>query len=209
MTSTRTGGINRAEFYTVLLRKANALLASTRDPISNMANIAALLYRSLVKEYGADSVNWCGFYIVRSAQYDKASDSDDDSSEENVLVLGPFHGEPAVTLIFPPNGVCGECYTKRAPQLVRDVHKHPNHIACDERSQSELVVPVLDASGRFVALIDIDAPVIEGFSDADASGVGAIAALMSGAIDWRMTVDTPIILKRDETSRQPSCSVHI
>ena len=50
-------------------------------------------------------------------------------------MLGPFHGQPAVALIRQGHGVCGTAVVQRRTQLVPDVHKHPNHIACDPKSQ--------------------------------------------------------------------------
>jgi GAF domain-containing protein len=36
-------------------------------------------------------------------------------------------------------------------QVVENVHDFPGHIACDERSQSEIVVPVKDERGEVIA----------------------------------------------------------
>jgi GAF domain-containing protein len=40
--------------------------------------------------------------------------------------------------------------------VVDDVEAFPGHIACDSRSKSEIVVPVVDAQARLIAVFDVD-----------------------------------------------------
>ena len=42
----------------------------------------------------------------------------------------------------------------RETQLVPDVHAFPGHIACDDRTRSELVIPVIAKSGRVEAVLE-------------------------------------------------------
>ena len=78
-------------------------------------------------------MNWCGFYFVRLVNEHGAK----------MLVLGPFQGKKACTRIASGNGVCGTSWSKKESIRVDDVHEFPGHIACDEASSSELVVPIL------------------------------------------------------------------
>lgn len=71
----------RPDFYSKLLSQAKPLLSSTSDPIACMANISALIYHSLQKKYGAEAVNWCGFYIVREVTY-RQLDPQDEHTED-------------------------------------------------------------------------------------------------------------------------------
>jgi GAF domain-containing protein len=76
-----------------------------------------------------------------------------------------------VTTIPFEQGVCGTCAVEGKSQLVEDVESHPNHIACDENSKSELVVPLfLKATPEkeqakevvpdiFLGVLDMDSPV--------------------------------------------------
>jgi GAF domain-containing protein len=48
------------------------------------------------------------------------------------------------------------------------VNAIPNHIACDSRSQSEIVVPVRDASGALIAVFDVDSERLDAFDALDA-----------------------------------------
>jgi GAF domain-containing protein len=59
---------------------------------------------------------------------------------------------------------------------VPDVHAFPGHIACDSRSASEIVVPVFDARGRLVAVLDVDATEHAAFDDVDAVWLQRIVA---------------------------------
>jgi GAF domain-containing protein len=156
---------DRGELYRELLGAADALTAGEPDAVANMANVAALLWEFLPE------LNWAGFYRVGPTK--------DGAGRE--LVLGPFVGRPACIRIPFGTGVCGAAAESRAAQLVADVHAFPGHIACDAASQSELVVPVL-RDGEVVAVIDLDSPRPARFSEADADGITALAALLSARI---------------------------
>lgn len=65
------------------------------------------------------------------------------SPEEQLLLLGPFHGKPACQEIRFGKGVCGTAAASQKTLVVPDVLKFPGHIACDAESRSEIVVPIL------------------------------------------------------------------
>lgn len=153
------------DLYRDLLSAAEALTEGEPDGVANMANIAALLW-----EYLPD-LNWAGFYRVAPT---KAGGGEE-------LVLGPFVGRPACIRIPFGRGVCGTAAESRATQLVADVHAFPGHIACDAASASELVVPVL-REGAVVAVIDLDSPSPARFTEHDAAGIEALAALLADRI---------------------------
>ncbi|HSJ78615.1 MAG TPA: GAF domain-containing protein [Erythrobacter sp.] len=158
-------GQDVAERYRELLNAADALTADEPDGVANMANVAALMWEFL------PDLNWAGFYRVAPAKARPAPE----------LVLGPFVGRPACIRIPFGTGVCGTAASSGATQLVEDVHAFPGHIACDAASQSELVVPVL-RDGQVVAVIDLDSPHPARFTQADATGIEALAALLSTRI---------------------------
>ncbi|WP_086606901.1 GAF domain-containing protein [Erythrobacter donghaensis] len=154
-----------AELYRELVAAAEALTAGEPDAVANMANVAALLWEFL------PDLNWAGFYRVGSAK----------NGAGDELVLGPFVGRPACIRIPFGTGVCGTAAKSGATQLVEDVHAFPGHIACDAASQSELVVPVLRDSA-VIAVIDLDSPSPARFTAADATGIEALAAMLSDRI---------------------------
>ena len=149
----------KPELYRELLAAADGLTADERDPVANMANLAALVWQ-LVPD-----LNWAGFYRMI----------------EGELVLGPFQGKPACIRIPLGQGVCGTAAAEAASQLVPDVHAFPGHIACDADSRSELVVPLL-RTGRVIAVIDLDSPLPARFDAADQAGIEALAALVADRV---------------------------
>lgn len=128
------------------------LLQGEPDFVANAANTGAFLNDLL------PNINWIGFYILRDEQ----------------LVLGPFQGRTACVRIPIGRGVCGTCVAEGMTQRVDDVHNFPGHIACDIRSRSELVVPVKDARGEVVAVLDVDSPLPARFTVEDQSYVEAL-----------------------------------
>jgi GAF domain-containing protein len=82
-------------------------------------------------------------------------------------------------------GVCGTAAARRETVLVKNVHEFPGHIACDSASNSEIVVPMIAASGpragELVGVLDLDSPILERFDDIDRAGLEKIvAAIMAG-----------------------------
>lgn len=117
------------------MRQVESILDGERDPIANAANVAAVLFQELPE------VNWAGFYFLRDGE----------------LVLGPFQGRPACVRIALGKGVCGTAAERRETQVVPDVGAFPGHIACDSRSRSEIVVPVV-LGDVLVGVLDLDSP---------------------------------------------------
>ncbi len=97
--------------------------------VANASQTAALIWHAL------PDLNWAGFYFF-------------DGTE---LVVGPFQGLPACTRIALTRGVCGAAASRRESIVVPDVHAFPGHIACDSRSRSELVVPIVPPAARCAA----------------------------------------------------------
>lgn len=114
------------------------------DPVSNMANISAVLFGGLTQ------VNWVGFYVRRGEE----------------LLLGPFQGKPACVRIALGKGVCGTAAQTGQIQRVENVHNFPGHIACDSASQSEIVIPIFK-EGRVWGVLDLDSPVLARFTPQD------------------------------------------
>ncbi len=125
-------------------KKLEALLYKEDGLITNLSNASALLNEYL------DNINWVGFYLMRDGE----------------LRLGPFQGKTACVRIKVGRGVCGTAVSEDKTQLVPDVHQFPGHIACDSASNSEIVVPI-HFGGEVVAVLDIDSPNFDRFSEDD------------------------------------------
>jgi L-methionine (R)-S-oxide reductase len=129
------------------------------DRTANAANTSALLKQRLA------DVNWVGFYFV----------------EEDELVLGPFQGNPACTRIPFGKGVCGKAAAEARTVIVSDVGKFPGHIACDNASRSEIVVPLLNW-GKLRGILDLDSASLNRFDEDDAEGLESIAAVFMASL---------------------------
>jgi L-methionine (R)-S-oxide reductase len=153
---------DKPELYRQLGLQLEALLAGETDRTANAANASALLALML------PALNWVGFYFLGS---------------NGELVVGPFQGKPACVRIAVGRGVCGTAVAERRSIVVRDVHDFPGHIACDSASNAELVVPLVDAHGAIVGVLDLDSPAIGRFDEDDRSGIEAIAAIFMRSIN--------------------------
>jgi L-methionine (R)-S-oxide reductase len=123
---------------------------------TDLANIAALLFETL------PNINWAGFYL----------------NYEGKLWLGPFQGKSACTYIDLGRGVCGKSALERTTLVVPDVHAFEGHIACDSRSRSEIVVPLVLGS-RLFGVLDVDSPDLNRFGSEDQALLEAVASVVS------------------------------
>lgn len=153
ITSTST---DKNERYRTLLPQIEALLQGEDDLIAASANVTAML--KLTFDW-----LWVGFYFVKNGQ----------------LVLGPFQGPLACTRIAHGKGVCGTAWAEGRTRLVEDVDAFPGHIACSSLSRSEIVVPLRNAAGDVVGVLDVDSELLAHFDACDATHLEALARLMT------------------------------
>jgi len=125
----------------------------------HLSNVSALLWDYF------ERINWVGFYVRQPRQ--------------DHLILGPFQGKVACTDIAFSRGVCGKAARTKEVQRIADVHLFPGHIACDAASVSELVVPIVDKNDDLVALIDVDSPFRDRFTEEDQKLLEAVALVLS------------------------------
>jgi L-methionine (R)-S-oxide reductase len=147
----------KAERYGLVLEQARAVLEGETDLLAGMATLACLLHNAFPYYY------WTGFYRRVSA---------------DMLLVGPYQGTMGCLRIPFGRGVCGECARERRTLLVPDVHAFPGHIACDSASASEIVVPVLDAAGELIAVLDVDSTLPAAFDETDQHWLEEMVALL-------------------------------
>jgi GAF domain-containing protein len=94
------------------------------------------------------------------------------------LLVGPYQGTMGCLEIEFGRGVCGACAARRETIVVPDVHAFPGHIACDSASASEIVVPVPDARGELMAVLDVDSTIPAAFDYTDQEWLERIVALL-------------------------------
>ena len=98
-------------------------------------------------------------------------------------MVGPYQGTLGCLRIAFGRGVCGLAAAERRTVIVPDVDTFPGHIACDSRSKSEIVVPVLDAAGALLGVLDVDATELAAFDD---NGRGLAGADIAAGV-WGLT----------------------
>lgn len=145
----------KPEAYATLAVQLDAVLEGVHDEVAIMATISALVHHAF-------GFLWTGFYRV--------------ALPDTLLRVGPYQGGLGCLEIAFGRGVCGTAAAQRWTVIVEDVGQFPGHIACDARSRSEIVVPVFDATGALVAVLDVDADRPAAFDEDDARGLERIVA---------------------------------
>jgi len=130
--------MNKEQKYQEVEGQILAVLDGETDRTAKMATISCLLADAF-----PDTYFWTGFYVV-------------DPMKDRELVVGPYQGTLGCLRIPFGRGVCGTAAETCETQIVEDVHAIQNHIACDARTNSEIVVPVFDGAGDLIAVLDID-----------------------------------------------------
>ncbi len=128
------------------LPQIRSVLSGETDEIALQATLSCLLWETCVW------CNWLGFYR---------------RIDDNTLKVGPYQGSMGCLTITLNRGVCGAAARSGEIQRVPDVHLFAGHIACDDHSRSELVIPLIRGS-RVIAVLDMDSSHVDAFSEAEA-----------------------------------------
>ena len=139
----------------LLIEQIKAIIAKDLPLMSNLSNASAVLNQ-------LENINWCGFYI----------------RNKDELYLGPFQGDVACTRIPLTKGVCGAAAREARTLIVPNVNEFPGHIACSSLSKSEIVTPIIKDKD-VKAVIDIDAPIYNRFSEEDKELLEEIAKILA------------------------------
>ncbi len=146
----------RAGRYGRIRKQLVELFLKNNDPIARMATISALLHHKM------PSFFWTGFYRLQDGK----------------LFVGPYQGPLACAVLPGPEGVCWASVNEEKTIIVADVHAFAGHVACDERSKSEIVVPVRDTDRNIVAVLDVDSDQLNSFNETDQAGLESIVELI-------------------------------
>jgi GAF domain-containing protein len=141
--------VPRKDAYKELNAHVTALLDGITDEVAAMATISAMLHHSL-------GFLWTGFYRV---------------VEPHLLRVGPYQGSLGCLDIQFGRGVCGRVAASGKTMIVPDVQAFADHITCDARSRSEIVVPVFNRRNELVAVLDIDSEQTNTFGPEDQEGL--------------------------------------
>jgi GAF domain-containing protein len=148
----------KPEAYATLDQHVRATLEGIDDPIAGMATVSCLVHHAF-------GHLWTGFYRVVAP---------------GLLRVGPYQGTLGCLEIAVGRGVCGTAAAERRTVVVEDVHAFPGHIACDARSRSEIVVPVVDGNGALLAVFDVDSEHPAAFDADDQAGLERLLGWFAG-----------------------------
>lgn len=109
---------------------------------------------------GHHPMSWVGFYFLQDGE----------------MILRYRRDKPACSPIGL-HGACGQAALSGRTLVVLDVKDlGDGYIACDPRDRSEIVVPVRNAAGRVVAVLDADSHSVGAFGEADRAALEKIVA---------------------------------
>jgi len=145
----------KRETYARVAKEVAAVIDGETSAVARYATAACLLSEAFGDFY------WTGFYLV-------------DPLKPQELVIGPYQGTLGCLRIPFGKGVCGAAAKSLKTVLVEDVHKFSGHIACDSKTNSEIVVPVFNSEGQLAAVLDVDSTSLAAFDQDDKIGLEAI-----------------------------------
>lgn len=129
---------------------------SSNNHLSNMATITAVLHHKM------DYFFWTGFYLLQDGKLQVAS----------------YQGPLACIDLKKDTGVCWAGINQNETIVVGNVEEFPGHIACDSRSNSEIVVPIRDAENKVIGVLDVDSTSLNSFDEIDAEWLERIVRLV-------------------------------
>lgn len=142
--------------YQRIVKQLEEQMHKSSDPDARMATIVAVLHHKM------DYFFWTGFYCLSKGE----------------LIVRTYQGPLACQVLEKNKGVCWAGINQNKTIIVPDVHKFPGHIACDSRSNSEIVVPLRNQKGTIRGVLDIDSNSFNSFDQIDAEYLEKIIRLI-------------------------------
>ncbi len=142
--------------YQRIYDQLNILVKNSNDHQARMATVVAVLHHKI--EY----FFWTGFYLMKDGE----------------LTVNIYQGPVACQILEKNKGVCWAGINRQETVIVEDVHTFPGHIACDSRSQSEIVVPFRNKEGNIIGVLDVDSKDKNSFDNIDAEWLEKILKLV-------------------------------
>jgi len=154
----------KTQRYEAIAPYITGLLADdSASGIALMSSTLSVLHNAF------DTYFWTGFYRRVS---------------EDLLEVGPNQGSVGCTSIRFHKGMCGTVAATQKTKIVFDVHAEPNHIGCDDASQSEIVVPLF-VNGHLAGVLDVDSSAVGAFDAIDQHYLERFMAELGSALSQR------------------------
>jgi GAF domain-containing protein len=131
--------------YNRIYNQLSELMPKSNDKLARMATIIAVLHHKMEYYF------WTGYYFLK----------------DDKLIVGPYQGPVACQELEKNTGVCWAGINREEAVVVPDVEQFPGHIACDARSQSEIVLPVRNEKNEIIGVLDIDSSEKNAFDEVD------------------------------------------
>jgi len=141
--------------YQRLFSQIEKLMATCTHEPSRRATIIALLHHKM------DYYFWTGYYLLVDGE----------------LVVDHYQGPVACMKLAKDKGVCWAGINEQKTIVVEDVCQFPGHIACDSRSNSEIVIPLRNKAGEIYGVMDVDSADKNSFDEIDAEYLEKILEL--------------------------------
>lgn len=143
--------------YARIYEQLKALLEKETSLMAQLSTINAILYHKF------PSFFWVGFYLISNKR----------------LLVGPYQGPVACQELAYPKGVCWSAINNNSDLCIDNVEAFADHIACDSRSKSEIVLPVRNSKNEIIGVIDIDSDKLNNFDEIDVSNIRKILSLLN------------------------------
>lgn len=147
----------KTERYKRLYKQLEQLIVRSPTFNARLATINAVLYHKMPYFF------WIGFYFL----------------SDHKLTIGPYQGPLACQELEYPKGVCWKSVLDNECIIVENVHEFPDHIACDSRSKSEIVVPIQNENKEIIGVLDVDSDQLSAFDETDEEGLKKIISLLN------------------------------
>jgi GAF domain-containing protein len=142
--------------YSRIYKQLSELVLKSKSHSARMATIIAVLHHKMEPFF------WTGFYLVENGE----------------MTVNMYQGPVACQILEKNKGVCWAAFNQKETVIVEDVHQFPGHIACDSRSNSEIVVPLKNRNNEIIGVLDIDSKELASFNETDARWLEKILELV-------------------------------
>jgi L-methionine (R)-S-oxide reductase len=149
--------------------KATRFLADLDGRLAKSSDPAAIAMKAIAEQF--PHYKWIGVYWLKGDN----------------LVLGPYVGAPTEHDVIPVGrGVCGTAVAEGKNQVISDVRKLENYLACSVQTRSEIVVLIRKA-GKIIGQIDADGHEVGAYDATDEALLTQVAERIADRLPFAKT----------------------
>lgn len=142
--------------YQRIYKQIEDLLKKSNNPLARMNTVVAVLHHKF------DYFFWTGFYCLTDGK----------------LIVRNYQGPVACMELAKDKGVCWTGINQKQSIIVPNVEEFPEHIACDSRSKSEIVIPLKNQNNEIIGVLDVDSNELNSFDEVDQEELEKIVDLI-------------------------------